>query len=161
MTKFFFQILNLYLLWKIGPDWRAGCWTFLLTMPEVQLMVASSTPAGQPIFRFHAIRSPNDRDDDLPEFFFILPTTESAGSVKRSHFVLDGLTGILSVAHDISLQEIVTRNKGIYTNPYLFNRPRNRICLTHDCPKLNEWRQTTYVNKSFLNPFDPIKGLIK
>lgn len=105
---------------------ETGCWTFLLTSaPEVQLMVASSTPAGTPVFRFHAVRSPTDRDDDLPVFFFVA-SAESAGSpsgaggssAKRSLFVLDSLTGILAVAADVNLQDRVTRNKGnasIYT----------------------------------------------
>ncbi|XP_046644788.1 proto-oncogene tyrosine-protein kinase receptor Ret-like [Daphnia pulicaria] len=96
-----------------------GCWTFLLTSaPEVQLMVASSTPAGTPVFRFHAVRSPTDRDDDLSVFFFV-GSTESAASpsgaggssAKRSLFVLDSLTGILAVAADVNLHDRVTRNK--------------------------------------------------
>jgi hypothetical protein len=103
---------------------ETGCWTFLLTSaPDVQLMVASSTPAGTPVFRFHAVHSPTDRDDDLPVFFFVgspSSASESAGSSsggssstsKRSFFVLDNLTGILAVAPDVLLQERVTRNKG-------------------------------------------------
>lgn len=94
-------------------------------------MVASSTPAGQPVFRFHAVRSPNDQVDDLPEFFFIEQATESAGltSGKRSYFVLDALTGILSVAPDVFIQQTVTRNKG--TQPYLllFNSPEIELYL--------------------------------
>jgi hypothetical protein len=102
---------------------ETGCWTFLLTStPEVQLMVASSTPSGTPVFRFHAVRSPTDRDDDLPVFFFVgssSSTSESAGSssdgsssTKRSLFVLDSFTGILVIAPDVLLQDRVTRNKG-------------------------------------------------
>lgn len=104
---------------------ETGGWTFLLTSaPEVQLMVASSTPAGTPVFRFHAVRSPTDRDDDLSVFFFV-GSTESAdspsgaggSSAKRSWFVLDSLTGILAVAADVNLQDRVTRNKG---NAYIY-----------------------------------------
>jgi hypothetical protein len=104
---------------------ETGCWTFLLTSaPEVQLMVASSTPAGTPVFRFHAVRSPTDRDDDLSVFFFV-GSTESAASpsgaggssAKRSLFVLDSLTGILAVAADVNLHDRVTRNKG---NAYIY-----------------------------------------
>ena len=81
--------------------------------PEVQLMVASTTPAGTPVFRFHAIRSPTDRDGDLP-VFFIISSGESVGPSggKRSLFVLDVFTGVLSVDPDVLLQERVTRNKG-------------------------------------------------
>lgn len=81
--------------------------------PKVQLMVASSTPAGTPVFRFHAVRSPTDQDGDLPFFYIVPSTNEAAGpSGKRFLFVLDAFTGVLSVDPNVLLQERVTRNKG-------------------------------------------------
>lgn len=111
------RLIRLILVFGFLFNSVPGCWTFLLTTAsELQLMVASSTPAGTPVFRFHAVRSPTDQDDDLPVFHFIIPpSSASAGFLpdgdKRSMFVLDAFTGILRVAPDVLLQERVTRNK--------------------------------------------------
>ncbi|EFX89396.1 hypothetical protein DAPPUDRAFT_233272 [Daphnia pulex] len=141
------------------------CWTFLLTSaPEVQLMVASSTPAGTPVFRFHAVRSPTDRDDDLSVFFFLASAESAASSsgaggssAKRSLFVLDSLTGILAVAADVNLQDRVTRNKEpdvssmSPTDQQLCNAIRNDMC---------DLGITIYYSRTDMKPKPPSESFV-